>query len=401
MARPRRGLGSRAVPLEGEALEAITAAAEQESGAPRRLLGAYVTTSASCATGAARFTEHDLDDFQRLGEVAAEEGIELRRLLDLYLSATWRLSEHLARTVDAQLAGAWATPLFRASDDAAAALGAGYDRAQRRAIRREEAIRRELIDDLLAGVGAGESLRDLAAHVGFNLAGMHQAVVARTERTLRDAGPVQSDVERALLTERGHGGFVATKNALLVCVLPGNVAAAGDTVLRLVTGAEHAEWVVGVGRAHPGPGGVARSFNEARSALDIAARLELRDRVVHFVDLLPYRLLLQDRQLLQETVDDVLGPLAAARGGAEPLIETLEAYFDEGLSTTATARRVHLSVRAVTYRLDRITDLTGRSLRDPRDRFTLELAVRGRRLLDPDDFRDPATSQGHIVRPKP
>jgi hypothetical protein len=387
--------------LNDEAVEAITEAAEHESAAPRRFLGAYVPTSASCATRSTRLTEDELDGFRRLGEVAAEEGIELRRLLDLYLSATWRLSEHLARIVDPELAGTWATPLFRASDDAAAALGAGYDLAQRRAIRRDEAIRRELVDDLLAGVAAGEPLRDLAAHVGFNLAGVHRAVVARTERALRDTGPVQSHVERQLLADRGSGGFVATKDALLVCVLPDSVIAAGETVLRLVTGAEPGDWVVGVGRAHPGPGGVARSFHEALRALDIATRLELSDPVVHFVDLLPYRLLLQDRQLLQETVDDVLGPLAAARGRGELLIETLEAYFDEALSTTATARRVHLSVRGVTYRLDRITDLTGRSLRDPRERFTLELAVRGRRLLDADHFRNPATTDGHIVRPQP
>lgn len=386
MAQRRQGPRHGATPVDDEMVEAVTAAAEQESGASRRLLGSYVATSTACATRAARLSERDLDEFRQLGELAAEDGVELRRLLDLYLSATWRLSEHLARTVEADLGGSWATPLFRASDDAAAALGAGYERAQRRAIRREEAIRRELIDDLLAGIVVGESLRDLASQVGFNLAGVHQAVVARTHRALRDAGPVQSHVERELLTGRGDGGFVATKEALLVCVLAGSAPSAGDTVLRLVTEVEPGEWLIGVGRPHQGAGGVARSFREARDAVDIATRLRRPDGVVRFGDLLPYRILLQDPQLLQETVDDVLGPLDAARGGAEPLVETLEAYFDAGLSTTAAARRVHLSVRAVTYRLHRIADLTGRSLRDPRDRFALELAVRGCRLLEDGDF---------------
>lgn len=387
--------------MDDEALEAVTVAAERDSGAPRRLLGSYVATSASCATRATRLSQRDLDEFRQLGELAAEEGVELPRLLDLYLSATWRLSEHLNGSVRAELGSTWATPLFRASDDAAAALGAGFERAQRRAIRREEAIRRELVDDLLAGTPIGEPLRDLASHVGFNLARPHQAVVARTDRTLRDAGPVQAHVERELLVHHGEGGFVATKEALLVCVLGGSPPSAGDTVLRLVTDVEPGEWIIGVGRSHPGPGGVARSFREARDALEIATRLALPDRVVRFVDLLPYRLLMQDHQLLQETVDDVLGPLATARGGAEPLIETLEAYFDEALSTTATARRVHLSVRAVAYRLDRITELTGRSLRDPRGRFALEIAVRGHRLLEDGEFRDPATKDPPIVRPEP
>lgn len=370
-------------PLDGAALEEVIRAAERDAGASRRLLGSYVEASLRCAARGTRLSGRDLDEFRLLGATAAEEGVELRRLLDLYLSTTWRLSERLGRTGDSSPEVRWATPLLRASDDAAAALGEGYEGAQRRAIRREEAIRRELIDDLLAGGAAGESLRDLAAHVGFNLAGFHRAVVARTDRALRDAGPVQSHVERELLTGLGDGGFVATKEALLVCILPGDASDAGERVLRLVRDAEPGEWVVGVGRVHAGPGGVARSFREARDALDVGTRLGLPDRIVGFAELLPYRLLLKDRQLLRETVDAILGPLDAARGGSQPLIETLEAYFDEGLSTAAAARRLHLSVRALSYRLDRISELSGRSLRDPRDRFALEVAVRGRRLLTP------------------
>lgn len=379
MARPRRS--NPTTPLDDATLEAVVVAAEHESGAPRELLGTYLSTAASCAARATRLGPRDLDEYGRLGELAAEQGIELRRVLDLYLSATWRVSEDLARVLDPDT---WATPLMRAADDAAAAVGAGYDRAQRRAIRQEESIRRELIDDLLAGVALGEPLRDLAGHVGFNLAGMHQAIVARTDQPLHDAGPVQSHVERELLAGRRDVGFVATKEALLVCVVADGGRHLGETVLRLVGEVRpDASWVTGVGRPHPGPGGVAQSFREARDALDVAERLGLPDRVVHVGDLLPYRILMQDRQLLREAIDDVIGPLGAARGGADALVETLEAYFDGGLSVTEAARRLHLSVRAVSYRLDRIAALTGRSLREPRDRFALEVAVRGRRLVDP------------------
>lgn len=399
MAR-RRPSDPDTVPLDDAVLHAVIAAAEQESGAPRDLLGTYVATAASCAARTLRLSGPDLDECRRLGEVAAERGVELRSVLDLYLSATWQLSEQLALVLPAG-PGSWATALMRAADDAAAALGAGYERAQRRAIRREESIRRELIDDLLAGVAVGAPLHDLAAHVGFNLAGVHQAIVARTDRPLRDAGPVQSHVERELLAGRPGDGFVATKEALLVCVLSGGGPSAGEQVLRLVTEAQPGAWVTGVGRPHQGPGGVARSFREARDALEMATQLGLPGRVVHIGELLPYRILMQDRRLLHDAIDDVLGPLHAARGGAEPLIDTLEAYFDEALSTTAAARRLHLSVRAVTYRLDRIAHLTGRSLRDPLDRFALEVAVRGRRLVGGDTFRDPASTAESIVRADP
>jgi DNA-binding PucR family transcriptional regulator len=49
---------------------------------------------------------------------------------------------------------------------------------------------------------------------------------------------------------------------------------------------------------------------------------------------------------------------------------------------TAAARHLFLSVRAFTYRLDRIKHLTGYDPRDPTQRFTLEAAVLGARLLN-------------------
>ena len=75
-------------------------------------------------------------------------------------------------------------------------------------------------------------------------------------------------------------------------------------------------------------------------------------------------------------------PLQGARGGAGPLLATLEAYYATGANATATARRLHLSVRAVTYRLARVAALLGRDPTDPAARFALQAAVLGARLLD-------------------
>jgi len=104
-------------------------------------------------------------------------------------------------------------------------------------------------------------------------------------------------------------------------------------------------------------------------------------------NLLVYQVLLRDRAALCELIDTVLTPLRTARGGAEPLLDTLEAYFGNGGNTTRTAQSLHLSVRAVTYRLDRITTLTGLHLSDPAHRYTLHTAVLGARALGwPDDM---------------
>lgn len=369
--------------LTGAQLDRIARSAERDAGAPRALLGSYLVAGLDCATNLRRLSAPDVERIRALGELAAEQGVELPNLLDLYLSATWRLSEAVAAGESPPgNVGAWGTALFRVSDDAAEALGHGYQAAQRRTIRREEAVRREFVDDLLGGHAAGQTLRELARQVGFNLAGTHRCVVARTDRPLHDAGVVHAAVEAALLGPPVGAGVVATKDGALVCVVPASSPDPGAVVLRHASATASGRWRLGVGAAHPGAGGVARSFREAREAAEIARRLDLPDPIADFVDLAPFRILTQDRDVLNETVEVVLGPLVAARGGAEPMIATLEAYFDEGLSTTAAARRLHLSVRAVTYRLERITALTGRSVRDPRDRFILEIAVRGRHLLD-------------------
>ena len=97
--------------------------------------------------------------------------------------------------------------------------------------------------------------------------------------------------------------------------------------------------------------------------------------------MLIHRVLGRDRESLGDLVRAVLGPLEGARGGADALVETVRTYLDCGAVATVAASRLHLSVRAVTYRLERVAELTGYDATDPDDRFTLHAAVRGAALL--------------------
>jgi DNA-binding PucR family transcriptional regulator len=98
-------------------------------------------------------------------------------------------------------------------------------------------------------------------------------------------------------------------------------------------------------------------------------------------DVLTYRVLARDQPALVDLVHAVLSPLDRARGGAAPLVTTLQTYFECGCVATTTASTLHLSVRAVTYRLDRIRALTGFDPLDPAHRFTLQTAALGAKLL--------------------
>src|SRR5207237_6115898 len=79
-------------------------------------------------------------------------------------------------------------------------------------------------------------------------------------------------------------------------------------------------WRVTVGRPYPGSYGIPRSYEEAREGLTMAVRLRLDTPVIHAEQLLIYRVLLRDQPAITDLVHAVLGPLAQARGGAEPLL---------------------------------------------------------------------------------
>ena len=186
--------------------------------------------------------------------------------------------------------------------------------------------------------------------------------------------------------------LVATKDGRLVVLVPGELPAMSsasrgrrerpDACPGRTQAARKGSWRVAAGRPHLGAYGIARSYEEAREALTLAERLHLDTDAVHGRDLLVYRVIGRDQAALADLVQSVLTPLTQARGGAEPLLQTLEAYFATGEVATETARRLHMSVRTVTYRLAKVKTLTGHDAADPAQRFALHVAVLGARLLN-------------------
>jgi hypothetical protein len=398
-------------------LAAITLAASREAGGvPAELLGDYLPAVLDAATSGRRLTAPELAGYGQSGEQAAEDGVALRGLVDLYLSATWRLWRELPAAGDAMMAlRAAGLAVLRAADDAVAAAAEGFERAHLSIARRQEADRIEFLDDLLAGRGSLADLVARGARLGLRLAGRHQVVLARGPAGARYTGPQGLVVERliagavapapsltmirggrlvavigvadgdeadraaeALARELSRRGAGAGGNEPAEPSRPQNGSAGGSGS----AGANGAGWQVAVGRAYTGPTGVTRSYDEATDALDVAARMGLRDPVVHAADLLMYRVILRDRAALADLVGSMLLPLSGARDGAAPLLDTLEAYFATGQVAAQAARRLHLSVRAVTYRLARVKALTGKDPADPAEALGLQLAVIGARLLD-------------------
>jgi sugar diacid utilization regulator len=349
-----------------------------------------------------RVPRRDLTRFRDAGRRAAASGVALRALLDLYLSAAWRLWGHLPEVVNAaQDPGAVVRAgqvMLRTADDVVEVLTEGYQLARRDLVAAQATARREFVDDLLlGGTQAFASLVERSGLFGLSLAGPHAVVVVQADKPFTDSSAQTGVLERSIMGSKADAdALVSTKDGSLVVIFPAPDRGAIDQVIAGLTGslpdegkpgvqlrrtARVGSWRMGVGQAHQGPGGVRLSFEQAKEALELGVRLGGRDRVFDAADLLMYRVLVRDRTAMQELVDAVLSPLTRARGGAEPLLRTLEAYFAAGGNASLSARSLHLSVRALTYRLAKIADLTGRDPVDPAQRFELQTAVIGARLL--------------------
>ena len=377
-------------------------AAKEAGGVDPELLVDLLPALVNAVGTGRRLGRRDLASYRDAGRTAAARGIALRALLDLYLSAMWRLWPNLPDVAEAKDSAAVIRAgevMLRAADDVVATLTEGYQLARRDLIAAQAIARREFVDDLLLGGSQGvATLVARAGSFGLSLAGPHAVIVVRAERPFTESSPLTTMLERSILgTKADTDALVTTKEGALVVIfaapdrgaiggvitsLAGSLpAATTSTGVRLRRTADVGTWRMGVGGAHQGPAGVRLSFDQAVESLEVGARLGGHQQVWDAADLLVQRVLVRDETAIRELVDAVLTPLTGARGGAEPLLRTLEAYFAAGGNSSRTARSLHLSVRALTYRLEKIAAVTGRDPADPANRFELQVAVTGARLL--------------------
>jgi purine catabolism regulator len=124
---------------------------------------------------------------------------------------------------------------------------------------------------------------------------------------------------------------------------------------------------------------IARSYAQARRALETARRFGRAGEVVAFDDLGVYRLLfhVSDADELRGFTEQVLGPLIAYdQGHSADFVRTLEAFLRNNGNLQATARDLSLHVNSVTYRLQRIEAIAGLDLEDAEARLLAQVALK-------------------------
>jgi sugar diacid utilization regulator len=141
------------------------------------------------------------------------------------------------------------------------------------------------------------------------------------------------------------------------------------------------DWRVTVGIGGPCSSAslIARSYAQARRALETAQRFGTQGEVAAFEDLGVYRLLFHvtDPAELSGFADQVLGALTEydQRHNAD-FVRTLAAFLERNGNLQATARALNLHVNSVAYRMQRIQSIAGLDLEQSEDRLMAQVALK-------------------------
>lgn len=254
-------------------------------------------------------------------------------------------------------------------------------------------LREEALEALLTGTYAGETqMLARAAQLGYDLAQPHVVLWIDTQ-SVRGSASVEPLADSL---RGGFGAWTRVRGTELVALAPlpptdrsGNDLASrlsAQVVEQLGPGGtrEEPQWSAGLGEQALAPSQVRRSATEAHDAARLGLVVLGPGRVARAADLGVYRLLLKldDNDELQPFVDRALAPLDEDHRNGSALIETLEAFFACNGNLSEAARQLHLHRNSLIYRLNRARELLGHDLDDPELRLSLQLAIKGRRVLD-------------------
>jgi hypothetical protein len=243
-------------------------------------------------------------------------------------------------------------------------------------------LRRDLVDDLLAGTDRDGAYARADA-LGHDLRRPHHVVVmqstGRTESTLPvAAGRAATALDLNYLLGR-HAGLVV----LLTDGRPDPRALhhAISEILGRTTS------VIGIGSRCTVPDDFPQSFIEARRAMNIRLRSVSPEGAAAFDELGFYRLIdaAHGHGEVEGFVREWLGKLLDYDGSKNSeLVMTLSDYLECGGNYDESAAALHIHRSTLRYRLARIAELTGHDLHKVDTRFNLHAATRAWRFLNPD-----------------
>lgn len=136
--------------------------------------------------------------------------------------------------------------------------------------------------------------------------------------------------------------------------------------------------VMGVGRACEGIGDLQKSFTEASRCVILSEKMNMSGRVFWYEEMGIYNLFseLADKKVMQEFIDSTLGVIIEYdRNNNSKLLETLKAYLWNNNSLIHASEQLYTHRNTVKYRVQRISQLTGRDFDDAITRLEFMNAI--------------------------
>jgi DNA-binding PucR family transcriptional regulator len=261
--------------------------------------------------------------------------------------------------------------LLRFSRDVAFATALAYARAAEARSGWDARLEAKIIDALVDQEISSE-IRMNAAGLGWAESKNIFALVGR--KPLKDSALAVAEIHRA----------ASNQNLLAIS------GVRGEMLITLIANSENVESIARYFSPRFGAGVVVygslvqsfdKAFQSTREAIagyGVKSAAVENSRVVAAADLLAERAINSDALAKIELVQ-IYNNLMRV----DPdLIKTLDNYFASGSSLEATARKLHIHVNTVRYRLKGITQTSGLNPTQPRDAYTLQVALSLGKLED-------------------
>lgn len=163
-----------------------------------------------------------------------------------------------------------------------------------------------------------------------------------------------------------------TSNQSRLSVVNKELVGSAEALGKLFGALGNKHFSVGVGQYYPGFGGLKKSFQEAKLALEIGLKLQPKSNIIHIRDIGMFvglsRLPQQRKaelayQILQPVIDD------------EQLLKTINQFLKSNLSLTDAAKLLHVHRNTLIYRLEKIKKLAGFDPRNFNDALQIKLGL--------------------------
>jgi len=325
----------------------------------------------------------------RHAALRARRGFALSDFLEAfrcYHHVVWEAMADAARDsgagADEVLAAAGS--VLRYVDLAATEASAAFLEAQQLLVADSDRVRRDLLEDLLAGRDP-ESAAGLAAARDAGLDGTAGGLVVAALPTTapEDDGALRraaNALATAISARRGPRPLTVTRHGEIVLV---RAVADGERPAlvgpleraRAAPAARRLALAVGVSTVQPGLAALGDAYREASLAL---GRVAATGGVLSLADLTPFEYLtMRDDAVARRMVDpDIARFVAEDRAHGGMLIRTLVAYAEADLNAKAASEALLIHVNTAHHRLGRIAERTGRDLRRLSDVIDLLIAIR-------------------------